>query len=499
MVCRLLKLSILLLCQQQWAYAGVSSEDEIPQVYNLIVPLTEIPLGVRIGQDAQVIGFTKDRHGELPWIARKGGLLTGDRIVAIDGDQTEDMNPVEFADALTAAVAVANQKVNAASENRRSAGPAARPMLGIGGAAPGRRVGPAAAAHLPAQNEGSLVLTVRPLQHSAAGRAAGEQAGLEPNHRRLSGFYGAQSYNEALSGEASWHMDLTIGPLEVGSINVTKALFGEDPPDCESRRVVWASPGKTNVPGGVLSVLKVSGEPRLSAEFISSGDGLALNHRALDVKLPVTVLRGCISDDDAQAAVRNASGGVLVLRPDYGAETCVEEHCHAHCKCGTGILVKAAAQARALAVAIIAPPGLPLSQAVMRDVLSSACPSTEPQANVRSNNDDIPVLLLEWDEGTRLTESIGGNRTFVKLSEQPHVLRLWEEVFQLYSGAVAWPKAPKQQQRLLGRLKSLHSPSEASASGSAARWALIQRAYATAVQHQAQQPDKARTKWKREL
>jgi hypothetical protein len=154
----------------------------------------------------------------------------------------------QFAEALAEAVDAAKSKAAAAAaQAQRSAKAAARPTMGLGGVAAPRAIEIALAAaasdatKAPALS-GCITLTVSPVQHHGSGSSS--SSAEEAMARRLSGLYAPATLNDALAAEAAgWHMDMAVGPLALGSVNVTKALFGIEPADCEGRPLVLAIPG----------------------------------------------------------------------------------------------------------------------------------------------------------------------------------------------------------------------------------------------------------------
>lgn len=61
--------------------------------YEIPVPLEAFPLGVNIGPESEVLHFEKDEAGSLPWIARRGWLALGDKVISIDG---QDVSAVRY-------------------------------------------------------------------------------------------------------------------------------------------------------------------------------------------------------------------------------------------------------------------------------------------------------------------------------------------------------------------------------------------------------------------
>jgi hypothetical protein len=73
--------------------SGSAQDDHVTCLPGTARIIAEIPLGVLVGQNLQIVGFSRNAHGELPWVGRKAGLVEGDRIVAVDGRSAAGLSP----------------------------------------------------------------------------------------------------------------------------------------------------------------------------------------------------------------------------------------------------------------------------------------------------------------------------------------------------------------------------------------------------------------------
>ena len=66
------------------SYENTGVED--PLDYDIHVPLSAMPLGINVGPSLEILSFRKgDKTGELSWIARRGWLSVGDKLLALEG------------------------------------------------------------------------------------------------------------------------------------------------------------------------------------------------------------------------------------------------------------------------------------------------------------------------------------------------------------------------------------------------------------------------------
>lgn len=64
--------------------------------YDVHVPISAIPLGINVGASLEILSFREDvRTGDLPWIARRGWLVVGDKLVALEGRDVSQARCVE--------------------------------------------------------------------------------------------------------------------------------------------------------------------------------------------------------------------------------------------------------------------------------------------------------------------------------------------------------------------------------------------------------------------
>eukprot|EP00953_Heterococcus_sp_UTEX-ZZ885_P011493 6658-Heterococcus_DN1.PRE.1 len=211
--------------------------------YDVHVPLaTGLPLGINLGPDLQVLSFNKGKDGELPWISSVAGVSQGDFFTEIAGHSTHGLTPSQFADALKQAIDKAT--ITQADQLTQQAAAVVKPVARPSGTAQAQytkqqallnaQANAATAAAAPADVlAGTVTLRVRPKQ------AVAEAA----QHRAL--LSAPQQYSETHKrSEDSWHhMDVSIGALTVGSVNVTLANFSTAPQGCTEHAIVWAIPG----------------------------------------------------------------------------------------------------------------------------------------------------------------------------------------------------------------------------------------------------------------
>lgn len=78
----------------EYAPAAGRGEDrfKVELDYDIHVPLSAIPLGVNVGPSLEILSFSKDaKTGELPWIARRGWLAVGDKLVSLEGEEVSEV------------------------------------------------------------------------------------------------------------------------------------------------------------------------------------------------------------------------------------------------------------------------------------------------------------------------------------------------------------------------------------------------------------------------
>jgi hypothetical protein len=189
-----------------------------------------------------VLSFNKGKDGELPWISAVAGVSQGDFFTEIAGRSTHGLTPSHFADALKQAIDKAI--ITQADQLTQQAAAVVKPVGRPSGTAQAQyaklhalqnaQANAATAAAAPADVlAGTVTLRVRPKQ------AIAEAA----QHRAL--LSAPQQYSETHKrSEDSWHhMDLSIGALTVGFVNVTLADFSTAPQGCTEHAIVWAIPG----------------------------------------------------------------------------------------------------------------------------------------------------------------------------------------------------------------------------------------------------------------
>jgi hypothetical protein len=204
---------------------------------------TGLPLGINLGPDLQVLSFNKGKDGELPWISSVAGVSQGDFFTEIAGHSTHGLTPSQFADALKQAIDKAT--IAQADQLTQQAAAVVKPVARPSGTAQAQyaklhalqnaqaNAATAAAAALADVLAGTVTLRVRPKQVVA----------VAAQHRAL--LSAPQQYSDTHKrSEDSWHhMDLSIGALTVGSVNVTLADFSTAPQGCAEHAIVWAIPG----------------------------------------------------------------------------------------------------------------------------------------------------------------------------------------------------------------------------------------------------------------
>lgn len=191
--------------------------------YDLHILLSEFPLGLRLGNNLEVVSVERGA-----WAARSGTITLGDRIVAIDGNSTVGLTTAQFTAVLSQAVQTAKETAaaNAATATREIRPP---PLPPTGRKRPPKSdsVQASTPANVQAPPSPTVTIRVRPLGRKDV-VAVSQQ--------------GPKTYDDVIDEEASWHMDLHVGPIELGSVNVTRVLLGPAAEGCTSHPIVWASP-----------------------------------------------------------------------------------------------------------------------------------------------------------------------------------------------------------------------------------------------------------------
>jgi hypothetical protein len=188
----------------------------------------------------QVLSFNKGKDGELPWISTVAGVSQGDLFTEIAGHSTHGLTPSQFAETLKQAIDRATN--TQADQLAQQAAAVVKPVARPSGTAQAQYTkkqallnaqADAAAAAAVNALAGTVTLRVRPKQVVAAAA----------QHRAL--LSAPQQYSDTHKrSEDSWHhMDLSIGALTVGSVNVTLADFSTAPQGCTEHAIVWAIPG----------------------------------------------------------------------------------------------------------------------------------------------------------------------------------------------------------------------------------------------------------------
>jgi hypothetical protein len=201
---------------------------------------TGLPLGINLGPDLQVLSFNTGKDGELPWISAVAGVSQGDFFTAIAGHSTHGLTPGQFADTLKQAIDRATAQEADLVEQQAAAvvKPVARPSSTAQAQYTQQQ------ALLNAQANAAAAATVNALAGTVTLRVRPKQLVAEAaQHRAL--LSATQQYSDTMKrSEDSWHhMDLSIGALTVGSLNVTLADFSTAPQGCTEHAIVWAIPG----------------------------------------------------------------------------------------------------------------------------------------------------------------------------------------------------------------------------------------------------------------
>lgn len=71
-------------------------EEDTTLDYDIHVPISALPLGINVGASLEILSFRKDvRTRELSWIARRGWLAVGDKLVALEGRDVSQARCIE--------------------------------------------------------------------------------------------------------------------------------------------------------------------------------------------------------------------------------------------------------------------------------------------------------------------------------------------------------------------------------------------------------------------
>lgn len=72
-------------------------EEDTTLDYDIHVPISAIPLGINVGPSLEILSFREnERTGELSWIARRGWLVVGDKLVALEGRDVSQARCIEI-------------------------------------------------------------------------------------------------------------------------------------------------------------------------------------------------------------------------------------------------------------------------------------------------------------------------------------------------------------------------------------------------------------------